>query len=179
MKKFRRRGVKRPNEWIALAVLLLLIGLVNRWEAGERELPQNGELQGRPRLVDGDSFHLGAIEVRLQGIDAPEGRQTCKRNGKDWACGETSRRELARLIGGRSIVCDALRMDQHGRALAICKAGDVVLNSAMVASGYAVAFGSRYTREERDARGARRGLWAGEFERPQDWRRARGIGGGK
>ncbi len=160
-----------------MALLLLLLGLLNRWIPAETALPQDGALEGRPRLVDGDSFHLGTTEVRLQGIDAPEGRQTCKRDGKEWACGEASKRELARLIGGKSITCNALRVDQHGRALAICKSGDVVLNAAMVATGYAVAFGSRYASEERDARRAGRGLWAGDFE--QDWRRKHGIGGAR
>jgi endonuclease YncB( thermonuclease family) len=40
----------------------------------------------------------------------------------------------------------------------------------MVAEGLAVAFGA-YKSEEAQARSARRGLWASEFERPQDWRR--------
>jgi hypothetical protein len=33
-----------------------------------------------------------------------------------------------------------------------------------------VAYG-RYDEAEQKARQARRGLWAGDFERPQDWRR--------
>jgi endonuclease YncB( thermonuclease family) len=40
----------------------------------------------------------------------------------------------------------------------------------MVEEGFAVAFGA-YQIEEAAARSARRGIWASEFERPQEWRR--------
>jgi endonuclease YncB( thermonuclease family) len=40
----------------------------------------------------------------------------------------------------------------------------------MVEEGFAVAFGA-YQSEEAAARSARRGIWASEFERPQEWRR--------
>jgi endonuclease YncB( thermonuclease family) len=135
-----------------------------------------GSLEGRPRFVDGDSFFIGQTEVRMQGIDAPEGRQTCTREGREWRCGEDAKRKLQGLTGGQPIRCDVHSTDQHGRRLATCfSSNGTNLNAEMVAQGYAVAFGT-YEGEERQAKSARRGLWASDFERPQDWRR-RNTGG--
>lgn len=165
-----RHGQNRANRWLSLlALAALLIGLQwlqqHRREAGVPADP----IVERARLVDGDSFHLGADEVRLVGTDAPEGRQTCMRDGAEWPCGEEARRQLARLIGGRAVSCRARERDQHGRLLAVCTVGGTELNREMVASGMAVAYGS-YEREEAQARAAGRGLWAGQFERPRTWR---------
>ncbi len=136
-----------------------------------RQRPSKGTIEGRPRLVDGDSFFIGHTEVRMQGIDAPEGRQTCTRDGRDWRCGDEARRTLERFLGGQPIRCDIHSTDQHGRSLATCfNASGANLNARMVTEGYAVAFGA-YRNEEAEARSARRGLWASEFERPQEWRR--------
>ena len=72
----------RHNRWLATLVLILaLAGL--QWLQQRTQLPGGGAdvpvdgVSGQPRLVDGDSFHLGSDEVRLVGIDAPEGRQAC------------------------------------------------------------------------------------------------------
>lgn len=163
---------RRLVRTVILGVLLVLATLFSK----SGRPPGGGEAfvdgaQGVPRLVDGDSFFLGSLEVRLQGIDAPEGRQTCRREGQDWRCGEAARRELQRQTGGRAIRCDVHSKDQHGRLLATCtSASGQNLNREMVASGFAVAFGS-YEREEATARAEKRGLWASEFERPKDWRR--------
>jgi endonuclease YncB( thermonuclease family) len=44
----------------------------------------------------------------------------------------------------------------------------------MVRSGWAIAWPGRdYQHEEEQARAARRGLWQGAFQRPEDWRRNR------
>jgi endonuclease YncB( thermonuclease family) len=39
----------------------------------------------------------------------------------------------------------------------------------MVADGMAVSYGG-YWREEREAKAARRGIWASEFQVPRQWR---------
>jgi endonuclease YncB( thermonuclease family) len=166
------------NRWVALILFIAVLALAE-WLRGPAS-PSRGPaptspLAGSPRLVDGDSFHLGGDEVRLVGIDAPEGRQTCTRNGAIWPCGEDSWRTLMQLIAKRSISCTARERDQHGRVLAVCFAGQTELNREMVASGMAVAYGN-YEREEAAARAARRGLWSGEFERPKAWRRQHGTG---
>ncbi|MEZ5844158.1 MAG: thermonuclease family protein [Hyphomicrobiaceae bacterium] len=128
-----------------------------------------GEVAGRPRVIDGDSLSIAGRQVRLVGIDAPEGRQTCERDGRAWRCGDAARDALAEMAGAH-VVCRGIEADQHGRLLGVCEAGGVDLNRRMVADGMAVAYG-RYQREEAEARRARRGIWASRFEQPRDWRR--------
>lgn len=155
----------------------LLVALVAAGVGLWRQLaPVPETLVGRPQLVDGDSFTLNGSEVRMLGIDAPEGRQTCSRDGRSWPCGEAARSHLQSMIGNREVRCEVDRRDQHARVLATCRVGMENLNRAMVRDGFAVGFGTYYQDEERAARAAKRGIWAGEFERPQDWRRERGIG---
>lgn len=160
------------GRWVALAILLA-VGVITGRTLG----PGGGDagpVEGAARLVDGDSLFVGGREVRLEGIDAPEGRQTCTRDGRGWPCGEEARRQLARLVDGRDVRCRSTETDQHGRLLGYCSAGGTELNREMVRAGYALAYGS-FEAEEREAKAARRGLWSGEFERPRDWRRNQGI----
>ncbi|MEO0672613.1 MAG: thermonuclease family protein, partial [Pseudomonadota bacterium] len=118
-----------------------------------------------------DSLRLAGEELRLVGIDAPEGRQTCQRSGQRWRCGEAAAQKLRRLVASRDLSCQAEKRDQHKRLLATCRANGRNVNREMVATGMAVAFGKRYRREEADAKRRRSGLWASEFQRPQQWRR--------
>ena len=68
------------------------------------------------------------------------------------------------------VTCVGAERDRYGRLLARCRARGVDVNAAMVRDGHAVAFGAHQA-EEAEAKAAYRGLWAGTFERPQDWRR--------
>lgn len=89
---------------------------------------------------DGDSLAVGNREVRLYGIDAPEWDQTCNRDGRNWPCGQVAAEELSRLVTGRDVSCIAVDTDQYHRTVAQCTAGDVDVNRAMVALGYAIAY---------------------------------------
>ena len=46
------------------------------------------EITGVPHIIDGDSIRIADVEIRLRRIDAPEGKQTCRYQGNDWACGQ-------------------------------------------------------------------------------------------
>lgn len=166
--------------WALMVAVVVLIAIFGRSGGDQRGGPlapgQSGELSGYAHVIDGDSLRIGNGEVRLVGIDAPEGRQNCTRNGKDWDCGEEARRELQRLIGNKMVTCRSVERDQHGRYLGICEAGGQTLNAAMVERGYAVSYHD-YRNEERAAKSARRGLWSGTFQMPRDWRRDHNIGG--
>jgi endonuclease YncB( thermonuclease family) len=130
-------------------------------------------VSGRPKLIDGDSFELGGVGVRLFGVDAPEGRQSCTRDGRDWACGDEAARKLRSLIGDRSITCTRRDVDDYSRVVAVCRAGNVDLAAEMARSGFATAYrrySNDYVDEESEARAARRGIWAGEFTQPETYR---------
>lgn len=157
-----------------LGLVLLLVVAALAWR-GRHLLPLAepilGTLSGRVHVADGDSLTLDGERIRLAGIDAPERGQTCRLDGAGRACGEAARDHLVALIAGRPVECDWTKLDKYGRRLARCRAGGVDLAAAMVRDGWAVAYGA-HEREEADARAARRGLWAGTFERPEDFRRA-------
>lgn len=130
-------------------------------------------IAGRPKLIDGDSFELGNVGVRLFGVDAPEGRQSCKRDGRNWACGDEAARKLRNLVGDRSLTCTRRDVDDYGRIVATCRAGNVDLAAEMARSGFATAYrrySNDYVDEENEARAARRGIWAGEFTQPETYR---------
>ena len=135
-------------------------------------------ISGRARVIDGDSLEVGRERIRLHGIDAPEGRQRCRdANGDDYACGRDARRALAALIDSRPVTCRMVTHDQYARDVAICMVDGRDLGDAMVRAGHARDYarhsGGRYAAAEREARAARRGLWAGKFEEPVAWRRGR------
>lgn len=129
-------------------------------------------------LSDGNSFRLGDRRYRLHGIDAPELHQECKDgNGRNWPCGKRARSELRRLIGNHPLECQTMATDRFGRIIATCKAGGRDLAEEMVSAGYATVltrrgFVSPYEPAQQQARAQKRGMWAGSFERPGDWRRA-------
>jgi endonuclease YncB( thermonuclease family) len=130
-------------------------------------------LTGRADIVDGDTIKVGAIPVRLYGIDAPEGRQTCERDGKPYDCGKQATKTLADLIAGQPVQCEIVGRDDFGRALGICSAGSTELNSTLVSHGWALAFvkySSRYVADQNAAESSKVGLWAGSFIKPWDWR---------
>jgi endonuclease YncB( thermonuclease family) len=135
-------------------------------------IPQE-RISGRAEVTDGDSFEIGATRVRLFGVDAPEGRQSCTREGRDWACGNEAARKLRSLIGDRTVTCTKRDIDDYGRIVAVCRSGAADLAAEMARSGLAVAYrrySSDYVDEENEARAAQRGVWAGEFTRPEDYR---------
>jgi len=132
------------------------------------------QVEGTAAIVDGDTLRLAGARIRLRGIDAFERGQTCRHAGADgYDCGAEAAAALARLVGGRAVACEGRGRDRYGRLLAVCTAGGRDLNAAMVSAGWAVAYGA-YDLEERRARAAGAGAWAGTFERPADWRGTHG-----
>lgn len=138
-------------------------------------LPASGaELTGRARVVDGDTLAIGTTTVRLFGIDAPEGKQTCV-DARDWrwACGTAAARRLEALIAGRPVTCDGRGDDDYGRVLAVCRVGGQALNPQLVREGLAWAFvrySDAYAGIEQEARGAERGVFAAQNTPPWDYR---------
>jgi len=152
---------------VALAVAAF--GVMN-----ERACAAQQRIAGRAKLIDGDSFEIGSAGVRLFGVDAPEGRQSCTRDGRDWNCGDAAAAELRRLVGARDVACVQRDTDSYGRIVAVCEVGGKDLGAEMVRAGFATAYrrySDDYVDEEREARAARRGIWAGEFTPPEDYRR--------
>jgi endonuclease YncB( thermonuclease family) len=163
--------MRTHSSWLSLAAALLALGAASLCEPQER-------IAGRAKILDGDSFEIGDKSVRLFGVDAPEGRQDCTRDGRIWRCGDAATAELKRLVGGATIVCRKQDVDPYGRIVARCSNGATDLAAAMARAGMAVAYrrySNSYIDEEREAKAARRGIWAGEFTMPEEWRRSEGA----
>ena len=132
------------------------------------------DLSGSARIVDGDTLWIGDTKIRLHGIDAPETRQECHKDGKAYLCGEASTNALRELVGDKPIRCGGDKKDRYNRVLAVCYAGGINLNAETVRQGWALAY-RRYSKDyveaENEARLYKRGMWAGEFEMPWEWRK--------
>jgi endonuclease YncB( thermonuclease family) len=153
------------HSWAVMLILFAAMVAANVYlETRPRE-----PFSGKARAVDGDSLELGNRRVRLIGIDAPEYGQTCEKAGGTTPCGRLAHAELKFLISGKRIVCESVGYDNYDRTLAKCHAGETDLGAAMVRAGWAISYGD-YRSEERQARRARAGIWAGEFIEPADWR---------
>jgi endonuclease YncB( thermonuclease family) len=153
-------------------VTALLFGVL-AFLAARLDRTQMREATGAAIVADGDSLRLGAERIRLRGIDAPEYTQFCNRNGAAYACGREARNALVRLVAGNTVSCTGWRRDRYGRLLGDCRAGGRDINRSQVEDGWAVAYGD-FEAEQAAARTARRGIWAGTFEEPQEYRRHRG-----
>lgn len=133
---------------------------------------------GVGRAIDGDSLMVGDQEVRLFGIDAPEAKQTCSRNGQSWSCGLAAADQLSQLVSGQQVNCAKVGSDRYGRALGQCSVGGTDINRYMVATGFALAYrrySLTYASAEETAKAFRRGIWSSQFEMPDQYRRDGGY----
>jgi endonuclease YncB( thermonuclease family) len=139
------------------------------------------DLSGTIRVVDGDSLVVGGERVRLEGIDAPEMGQTCERLKLTYNCGQEARDLMVMLVSDGSVHCQVNQRDIYRRWLGQCFGRDPItgdaidLNLQMVGRGYAVVYHGHGTpallQAEREAKAAHRGIWAGHFDYPWDWRK--------
>ena len=124
-----------------------------------------------------DTIEIGGHTVRLHGIDAPEAGQSCTDGiGASWPCGAEAGNALERLIAGRSVTCEGTERDPYRRLIAVCRTADGELNRRMVMDGMAVPFtrySDDYLAESIAAKKAGRGLHAGAFQLPEEFRAAR------
>lgn len=136
--------------------------------------PAGTGLQGIATVIDGDTIDIHKQRIRLHAIDAPESAQRCWKGGTEWRCGQTAAIALQNKINRRPVRCEETDRDRYGRIVARCFLGETNLNAWLVEEGYAVAapqYGRDYLSHEARAKSARRGIWAGEFILPADWRK--------
>lgn len=159
-----------PFAWITRLIPLLVVSLPG---AGNAAVPCNLEVIGSfaaQHAIDGRTFRLtDGREVRLAGIEVPADGATD--DGKE---GSQARRALNRLLAGKSVVLKKAEManDRYGRMVAhafvIADGKESWLQRDMIAGGHGQAginLGSQscaaaLLAAEREARQAKRGLWA-------------------
>ena len=144
------------------------------------------EISGIPEVVDGDTIHIDNYKFRLEGIDAPEMRQQCKKESfkisffigftfyKDYSCGRVSKEKLITKIDTTEIKCISSSKDRYKRYIATCYKGKTNLNQWMVRNGFAIAYrrySKKYVPDEVYAKENKLGLWQGKFIEPEKWRK--------
>lgn len=163
---------------LVVAALVFALALLRAWSGRPREDSRSRPpetVEGPARITDGDTLHVDGRTIRLRGVDAPERAQSCTGpDGAAYACGERARGALGALVEGRTVACRIRGRDRYRRWLGRCRAGDEDVGERLVRDGLAVAYRDpAYAEAEAEARRARRGLWAGTFEEPEQWRRER------
>lgn len=133
---------------------------------------------GRASVIDGDTLEIHDRRIRLWGVDAPEGGQSCDAaDGSVWRCGQAAANRLDAHLRDRTVSCFEEDTDRFGRMVARCEVDGEDIGAWLVRQGLAVRYaryaGSAYRAEEAAARQDRAGVWAGPFTNPEDWRRAR------
>ena len=125
------------------------------------------------RVVDGDTIHLNAEKIRFTGIDTPELKQTCIKEGVINPCGFNAKKILIEKIGNNKVECISEGKDRYKRTLAECFVNGESLSSYLVRSGYAFAY-RRYSKkfilDEDYAKDNKIGMWSMVFQYPWNYR---------
>jgi endonuclease YncB( thermonuclease family) len=149
---------------IPLLSLALAGGLTAAAEAAD--------IVGPAQVIDANTVTIGSDVIRLADIDAPDLGQACERAARRYDCGQEAAWALAQRVERHWLTCHGRERDESGRVPAICfLAGPAIdINGHMVRQGWALAVGERYAAEQAAAQRERRGLWAGRFAAPAEWR---------
>jgi len=132
------------------------------------------DLTGRASVIDGDTIEIHGQRIRLHGIDAPESRQTCRLDGKDWRCGQAAALALQEHIGAGAVTCRQIAIDRYKRAVSRCFLGGADIAVFLVSQGWALDWprysGGEFGPYQEAAKTAGRGVWKSEFKPPWEWR---------
>jgi micrococcal nuclease len=136
-------------------------------------------------VSDGDTITVlvdkKPIKIRLEGIDAPEAKQSF---------GNRSKQALSDLVFGKEVRVKKTREDRYGRSLGLVSTDGIDINAKMIQDGWAWHY-KKYNRDskladwELQARAAKRGLWSEsnplapwDFRDRQKPKQAASTGGG-
>ncbi|MDX8400190.1 MAG: thermonuclease family protein [Gallionellaceae bacterium] len=124
-------------------------------------------------VMDGDTVMVlrkgQRLKIRLANIDAPEKAQ---------AFGPESRDSLQQMVGKKQVQIDSQAVDQYGRIVGTIFVNDLNANEEQVRRGLAWEYShyhsdKGYIALEKEAKQARRGLWAqSHLQPPWKWRKA-------
>jgi endonuclease YncB( thermonuclease family) len=170
--------VAQPDAELLIGLVLIAGGLgyyaYRHWNASPPPA-----IVGKAWVIDGDTINISGTHIRLEGIDAPELDQPCTDSkGKIWSCGKAAAGELKARIGAQELTCASKAFDKYKRVVAVCTLSDGSdVNAWLVQQGWAVAYGYAdiYESQEAEARAAKRGIWAGSFVMPSQWRQSQKI----
>ena len=128
------------------------------------------------KITDGDTIKINGEKIRFTGIDTPELKQSCLKEGIKNPCGVTAKQILIDKIGNNNVECIDEGKDQYKRTLAECFVNNESLSSYLVRSGYAFAYrkySKKFVADEDYARINKIGMWSMKFDYPWDYRKSK------
>lgn len=180
-----KRHAETPRIALALLLAATLALPAAAQAAGKKKRPATPSLlEGQvAEVIDGDSLRFAQaqadpkaevklLEVRLVGIDAPEGCQ---------AWGPEAREALREHVAGKPVQLRTQGLDVYQRTLAVLVVDGMDVNERMVAEGHAWSQRFQwdkgpYVEKERVAKALKRGLHAAPGAvLPKDFRRLNGA----
>lgn len=155
----RRPGASSLRRYPGLVLIIAAIVAIGAVEGREWLTADAPSIMiGAPsHITDGDTLRMGAVRIRLQGIDAPE---------MDTPEGPLARRHLIALVGAGPVSCRDTGQRSYDRIVAVCRTSDGRdIAKAMVEDGWAADWprysGGRYALAQARARLERRGMYGG------------------
>ena len=120
--------------------------------------------QGLGFAIDGQTVVVDGVRLQLAAIDAPKLNQWCEQDQIPYPCGSRAQLHLSSIAAYSALTCTIVG-SATAQPLATCSTDTVKdLGGEMVRDGWAVPANTSdaYAAELREARAARRGIWAGE-----------------
>jgi endonuclease YncB( thermonuclease family) len=116
----------------------------------------------RPIAVDAGTLKAGEFTLVVAGVAPLASDARCTDGAQAWPCATRARTALRSWLRGRSVLCSVPPDAADAREIeASCRIGEEDVGEWVVRNGWAhAAPDSRYEDAERDAREARRGIWA-------------------
>lgn len=141
----------------------------------------SGSIAGRASVIDADTVEIHGQRIRIWGIDAPEGGQTCMDGaGSEYRCGQIGSMKLSSYLDeAQPIVCTQRDVDKYGRVVATCvnSFGQDVA-TWLVQNGHAIDWPlyskGEYSGAQNFAKSRKAGIWQGTFIEPWEWRKTNG-----
>jgi endonuclease YncB( thermonuclease family) len=124
--------------------------------------------------------------IRIFGIDAPESDQLYRdEDGEQYRCGQKASNALFDFIDGRPVECVEVDRDRWKRAVSVCTVGGTDIADWLVRNGLALdwpKYWPKYSKggyadAQTEAKREQRGMWAGSFIEPWNYRACKRSGG--
>lgn len=132
-------------------------------------------VSGHGVALSGSTLRIGKLKLRLLGIEAPVINQTCAdKYGHSYNCGQKAKIWLQDWMEDKTVTCNVISKVINNGATGVCFAEGYDIAAVVTNAGWAVAYPKNtdiYVPYEEQANINRRGLWAGKFYKPWDWRK--------
>src|SRR5262245_55906892 len=132
-------------------------------------------IAGKVTVLDARTLEFADGTRLTLGRAVPELDQQGMIDGKLYPCGKEAAEFLRKLIGDRTVVCVLI----DNKTVLSAYVGDTNIEHAMIINGWALAEHSLLHGAEIIARENKRGLWRGQFVKPDEWRAGKRLPGEK